>query len=193
MLTTLGPYPPHPARPQKVCKKVFQTKRAAFDSKAHALPEEAKALAAKASPAKAPPGQRGAGARAAAPAAASFAGGDDGGKKGAWEDKSKALRDAMRAAREYKAAIAAGKSGADLPPPPTSAPDPSLVQARNWRAAEARFLARSSGHSPAPSPPRTLQCPTCGRSFNSTAAERHIPKCASIINKVCVCLVLTFF
>lgn len=111
-----------------MCKKVFQTKRAAFDSKAQALPDEAKALAAKASP----PAKAGRGApnprAAAAPVAAAGGGGDD--KKGAWEDKSRALREAMRAAREYKAAIAAGKSGADLPPPPASAPDPSLVQVR---------------------------------------------------------------
>ena len=120
-----APPPSLPVPLQKVCKKVFQSKRAAFDSKAHALPEEAKQLAAKA---VSPPPKRG-GAAAAAAAARGFD--DDGGagaKKGAWEDKSNALRNAMRAAREYKAAVAAGKSGADLPPPPASAPDPSLVQ-----------------------------------------------------------------
>ena len=37
------------------------------------------------------------------------------------------------------------------PPPPPSAPDPSLIP-----------------------------CPNCGRSFGEQAAERHIPKCASI-------------
>ena len=42
------------------------------------------------------------------------------------------------------------------PPPPVSAPDPSFVP-----------------------------CPTCGRTFNPTAAERHIPRCKSIIAKVC--------
>ena len=58
----------------------------------------------------------------------------------------------MRAAREYSKAVADGKSGSSLPPPPApSAPDPSFVA-----------------------------CPNCGRSFNATAAERHIPKCASI-------------
>jgi rubrerythrin len=28
-----------------------------------------------------------------------------------------------------------------------------------------------------------IRCPTCGRTFNEKAAERHIPKCASIKNK----------
>lgn len=28
-----------------------------------------------------------------------------------------------------------------------------------------------------------IECPTCGRKFNETAAERHIPKCGSIMNK----------
>lgn len=28
-----------------------------------------------------------------------------------------------------------------------------------------------------------IQCPTCNRTFNKNAAERHIPRCADIINK----------
>lgn len=151
---------------QKACAKVFQTKRAAFDSKAQAVPDEAKALAAKAAMqerAAAKGTKRGAAAAAAAAAAASWGddrpvGGAAGGKDStAWKAKSSQLRDAMRADRLYKKAIAEGKTGADLPPPAPSAPDPSLVP-----------------------------CPTCGRSFNSTAAERHIPKCATIKAKVSV-------
>ncbi len=70
-----------------------------------------------------------------------------------WESKSNQLRDAMRAAREYKAAVAGGVDVRSLPTVP-SAPDPSLVP-----------------------------CSNCGRSFSATAAERHLPKCAGIKNK----------
>lgn len=145
---------------QKACAKVFQTKRKAFDSKAHAVPDEARALASKAPDKGGAKGGPKPGARAAAAAMAAAAGDDrpvgGGGKPNKWESKSNELRAAMRAAREYKAAIAAGKSGADLPPPPVSSgPDPSLVP-----------------------------CPHCGRSFSDAAAERHIPKCATTRAKV---------
>ena len=32
--------------------------------------------------------------------------------------------------------------------------------------------------------PSLIPCPNCGRRFNETAAERHIPKCADIKAKV---------
>jgi hypothetical protein len=101
------------------------------------------------------PARRGAAAAAAAADNRPLAGAAAGGQKPSWQAKSSQLRDAMRAANAYKKAIAEGKSGADLPPPPVSAPDPSLVP-----------------------------CPHCGRSFNETAAERHIPKCTNIKAKV---------
>jgi hypothetical protein len=132
---------------QRVCAKVFQTKRKVFDSKAQAVPDEAKALQSK--PTKKPGPQRAAAAAIERPIHAEEPG------KTKWEAKSGQLRDAMRAARQYNLAKAAGKSGADLPPPVSSAPDPSLVQ-----------------------------CPNCGRSFNETAADRHIPKCSSIKARV---------
>ncbi len=65
-----------------------------------------------------------------------------------WKAKSDAFRNAMQSSRAVSAAIA---SGAPLPPPVQSAPDPSLVP-----------------------------CPHCNRTFSSGAAERHIPKCTSI-------------
>ena len=68
-----------------------------------------------------------------------------------WKQDSNAFRDAMRAARQVSKAIA---TGAPLPPPTYSAPDPSM-----------------------------MQCPTCGRRFNQKAGERHIPQCANIMNK----------
>ena len=130
-----------------MCASVFQSKRAAYDSKAHAVPDEAKALAAK--PARGSKGRGGGAAVAAAAAAASQAPPT----KTAWEAKSSQLREAMKAPRAYAAAVA---TGAPLPPmAPSAGPDPSLVP-----------------------------CTTCGRYFNEKAAERHIPLCAGIKNKV---------
>ena len=62
-----------------------------------------------------------------------------------------AFRNAMKAARQVSQAIA---TGAPLPPPSYSAPDPSLIP-----------------------------CPTCGRRFSQKAGERHIPQCANIMAK----------
>ena len=69
-------------------------------------------------------------------------------KKAKWKQDSIAFREAMKAARDVTKAIA---SGAPLPPPVISAPDPSLIP-----------------------------CPHCGRRFNAKAAERHIPQCVNI-------------
>merc|ERR1712166_1312448 len=69
-------------------------------------------------------------------------------KKAEWKNQSTSLRDSIRAAREYQQAVAAGKDLSTLAPAPASAPDPSLVP-----------------------------CPHCNRTFNESAAERHIPKC----------------
>jgi hypothetical protein len=65
-----------------------------------------------------------------------------------WRHQSDAFRAALRSARETTEAVA---SGAPLPPPIASAPDPSMKQ-----------------------------CPHCSRRFNANAAERHIPVCQSI-------------
>ena len=137
---------------------MFQSKRAAYDSKAHAVPDEAKALAAKTS-SRGGGGRRGGAAAAAAAAAAAPA---EPPTKTAWEAKSSQLREAMKASRAYAAAVA---TGGPLPPVvPSAGPDPSLVP-----------------------------CSNCGRYFSEKAAERHIPKCAGIKNKVrlwdvCVCV-----
>lgn len=118
--------------------------------KAHIIPEEAQALAASKAREERKGGKGGAKGKAAAAAQAS-ADAEAAAKKTAWEAKSNQLREAMRAAREYKAAVASGIDPRDIPPPVmSSAPDPSLVP-----------------------------CPHCGRTFNEHSAERHIPKCQS--------------
>ena len=121
----------------RICKKVFQQKRKAFDIKSQIVPDEAREVIAKKGSSK-----RGAKAEAEMPKPPATK----------WEQKSNQLREAMKAARQYKEDIANNVDPSlRAPPPPPSAPDPSLIP-----------------------------CPNCGRSFGEQAAERHIPKCASI-------------
>jgi hypothetical protein len=129
----------------KICAKVFLTKRKEFNSAAMRLdPEAIKLLKEKEKEEKRL-------AKKNAKAAASHADQQVGGKGGRdpkWKEQSNAFREAMRAAREVTKAL---ESGAPLPPPKMSAPDPSLIP-----------------------------CPHCGRSFNQNAADRHIPQCQNI-------------
>lgn len=108
---------------------MFASKRKAFNSKEHALPEEALKLATT--------GTKGGGKapakKAAAAQTASVSTEDKpvGGvsKAEAWRSQSDMLRQAMKAARDYKAAIAAGET--PPPPPASSGPDPNLVPCPN--------------------------------------------------------------
>ena len=68
-----------------------------------------------------------------------------------WKKDREALRNALRSGRELEAAKANGTMHLLPPPPPV----------------EDEYDDR-------------VQCPHCGRKFNATAAERHIPKCNSI-------------
>lgn len=134
----------------KICAKVFLQKRKKFDSTKMRVadnPELVKILTQKQrEEKKAKAAERKGQGRPAAGNDETPVGGDD--KKKKWEEQSKAFREAMKAARQVTAAIA---SGAPLPPPVMSAPDPSLIP-----------------------------CPHCGRRFNDKAAERHIPQCQNI-------------
>ena len=94
-------------------------------------------------------GSRGKGAAAASERAISGAA-----KKAKWRAEHEAFIANIRNARQVTQAIKSGVDVRDLPPPPPSAPDPSLVP-----------------------------CPHCGRTFNETAAERHIPRCKTTINR----------
>lgn len=69
-----------------------------------------------------------------------------------WRRQHEEFISAIRAAKTVQAHVAAGGKLTDLPPPP-----PSLN-------------------------PDYVQCPHCGRRFNESAAERHIPKCASMLH-----------
>ena len=69
-----------------------------------------------------------------------------------WKKDRAALREAMRSGKELEQAKAQGIPAHLLPPPPQIADEYD----------------------------DRVPCPHCGRKFNATAAERHIPKCNSI-------------
>ncbi|KAL4710221.1 hypothetical protein ACJJTC_005394, partial [Scirpophaga incertulas] len=70
-------------------------------------------------------------------------------KNSSWRKKHEEFIQAIRAAKQVQAHLAAGGKLSDLPPPPPS------------------------------ENPDYVQCPHCSRRFNQAAADRHIPKCAS--------------
>lgn len=70
-------------------------------------------------------------------------------KKNNWRQKHEDFIRAIRSAKQMQQHIANGGKLSDLPPPPVS------------------------------ENPDYVRCPTCSRSFNESAAARHIPKCAS--------------
>lgn len=71
-------------------------------------------------------------------------------KKGNWRQKHEEFIAAIREAKKVQAYLAKGGKLSDLPPPPPS------------------------------ENPDYVQCPHCSRRFNVSAAERHIPKCATM-------------
>ncbi|XP_050083707.1 mucin-21 [Anopheles aquasalis] len=74
------------------------------------------------------------------------------GKQSNWRKKHEEFIATIRAAKELKAHLAKGGKLSDLPPPPPS------------------------------ENPDYVQCPHCSRRFNQTAADRHIPKCATMLH-----------
>lgn len=72
--------------------------------------------------------------------------------KSNWRRKHEDFINAIRSAKQVQAHLAAGGKLSDLPPPPAS--DTSDY----------------------------IQCPHCGRKFSHGAAERHIPKCATMMH-----------
>ena len=136
----------------KICAKVFLQKRKTFDSAKMRIEgnpdlkefiQETKGPVGRAKKGGKPALDRKTSSNIAPPAAP-----DAPPATPSWKAKSDAFRIAMQSSRAVSAAIA---TGAPLPPPVPSAPDPSLVP-----------------------------CPHCNRTFSSGAAERHIPKCTSI-------------
>ncbi|EDV43765.1 uncharacterized protein Dana_GF16356 [Drosophila ananassae] len=73
-------------------------------------------------------------------------------KKNNWRKKHEEFIQSIRAAKQVQAHLARGGKLSDLPPPPPS------------------------------ENPDYIQCPHCGRRFNQQAAERHIPKCETMIH-----------
>lgn len=75
------------------------------------------------------------------------------GKKAKWQIQHEEFQAALKAMRQMKAIQQKGGKISDLPPPPPSNYD------------------------------HYVQCRHCGRKYAPDVAERHIPKCANIINK----------
>ncbi|XP_011184302.1 zinc finger C2HC domain-containing protein 1C isoform X2 [Zeugodacus cucurbitae] len=73
-------------------------------------------------------------------------------KKNNWRKKHEEFIQAIRAAKQVQAHLARGGKLSDLPPPPPS------------------------------ENPDYIQCPHCMRRFNESAAERHIPRCATMLH-----------
>uniref|UniRef100_A0A1A9VLJ7 C2HC/C3H-type domain-containing protein n=1 Tax=Glossina austeni TaxID=7395 RepID=A0A1A9VLJ7_GLOAU len=73
-------------------------------------------------------------------------------KKSNWRKKHEEFVIAIREAKKVQAYLAKGGKLSDLPPPPPS------------------------------ENPDYIQCPHCSRRFNEAAAERHIPKCATMVH-----------
>ncbi len=74
-------------------------------------------------------------------------------KKAKWKVQHEQLQNAMKMMRQMRAVEAKGGKLSDMPPPPRSNYD------------------------------HYVQCKYCGRKYAADVAERHIPKCANIINK----------
>ncbi|KAJ8020290.1 Zinc finger C2HC domain-containing protein 1A [Holothuria leucospilota] len=75
-------------------------------------------------------------------------------KKNNWRRKHEEFQEAMKSARQVSHAL---KTGAPLPPPISQKPKVN---------------------------PDYVQCPSCSRNFNETAAERHIPWCKEQSKKI---------
>ncbi|XP_020817280.1 zinc finger C2HC domain-containing protein 1C [Drosophila serrata] len=73
-------------------------------------------------------------------------------KKNNWRKKHEEFIQSIRAAKQVQQHLARGGKLSDLPPPPPS------------------------------ENPDYIQCPHCSRRFNQQAAERHIPKCATMVH-----------
>ena len=144
------------AKHVKNCKKVFQTKRKAFDMKDKRLKDAvalnggpAQSSSSSSSSASSHRGQRHSGGAGAADRSLPTSK-KGGGRSAKWKSQSSALREAMKQSRLVSKYQKEGRLH-ELPPMQSAAPDPSLVP-----------------------------CPNCGRTFNEKAAARHIPRCKNI-------------
>eukprot|EP00357_Protocruzia_adherens_P006891 CAMPEP_0115009844 /NCGR_PEP_ID=MMETSP0216-20121206/22907_1 /TAXON_ID=223996 /ORGANISM="Protocruzia adherens, Strain Boccale" /LENGTH=516 /DNA_ID=CAMNT_0002377835 /DNA_START=95 /DNA_END=1645 /DNA_ORIENTATION=- len=134
----------------KICKKVFQSKRKKFDTSAQRTEDQPQTDSGSSASYGGGFGKRsGTGRGGAGKKSRPTAGGAGSGKSNKWKKQSEQFRAAMRAARPDNGSNAGGFGGGG------------------------GFDSNS-----APSYDDDLTpCPHCGRKFNETAAERHIPIC----------------
>ena len=86
-----------------------------------------------------------------------------------WRNQSNSFREAIAAARMIKKAEAFSKSRG--------------IPLHQVLSQDDRFAMPVPKSSVDPTYANYVECPTCGRSYNKTAAERHIPQCKNIIHK----------
>lgn len=150
----------------KICKKVFQEKRKAFDSaanrlegqenaqrliqNAHKVQAEAKAVAESGEPVGAG-GGGGGGTKASGKASV----------KGAEEDSGKPMPAWKKKSLEFRAAILAKKA----------------EDGDQKAAQELAEMNKELQSAPKTVDPNMFQCPHCGRTFNKEAGERHVAIC----------------
>eukprot|EP01038_Epipyxis_sp_PR26KG_P007238 gene7238-9869_t len=92
-----------------------------------------------------------------------------------WKADSLSFRQAMRAARAVTQAEKKSKA--------TGIPLHILLPPSSSGRGRSEYDDNGSGYYEPTIDPSYIQCPTCGRSFNQKAGERHIPQCKNIINK----------
>lgn len=140
------------AKHREICQKTKTKKRKVFDTTKHRVlgTDAEKYVLRKKVGAGASKKSISGASATKAPAAATAAAAATDAKKSDWRRKHEEFIQAIRAAKEMQAHLAKGGKLSDLPPPPPS------------------------------ENPDYIQCPHCSRRFNQTAAERHIPKCATM-------------
>lgn len=139
------------------CARVFATKRSQFDAK---------------------------GMRATGTDLERFNREKGGGGIGGRDDESRARPTASRAPRA-KPQAAARRPTARRDATSTEGPGGTVPKWKRQSEAFRAGLRAGTGGAPAPAPDDEdlTPCPHCGRSFNETAAERHIPRCQDIKGK----------
>eukprot|EP01039_Chlorochromonas_danica_P009375 gene9375-10353_t len=164
----------------KICQKVFQRKRKVFDSsKARIKGTELAAYVNNTNSSSS--SYKGLNTMRRSTTSqgrshTSHSGGSGSGGSGKWKAQSVDFRRAIRLAKQVSLAEKKSKM-TGIPLHVILDQDVTYnryVEKANTMSSSSTAVGSSLGY---------RRCPTCGRSFNEKAAERHIPKCKDIINK----------
>jgi len=144
---------------QRVCRAALAKQRTVFDSKALRAQRIVEANGADAAPRRARTARSRARSRAGGPRSPPPDPPAAPPRKSNWREESRGFQAVIRDAKRMARAQAAGVPLREIQPS---------------RAAGAAYESMTRGFVP---------CPHCGRTFNEKAAERHIPKCATTLNR----------